>query len=154
MKKIKVVGIGNSIMQDDGIGVHVINKMAEMDFPSNIEFVDAGVNSYDMVDIFCQADSLIIVDAMHTGGEPGTIYRAPLDELGLKSIDSIASLHEMHFIEAINMVRLLGANPEVIVYGIEPQTVSLGLELTPLIADKVPRLMELIQEELIKLNGN
>lgn len=151
MKKVIVVGIGNLLMQDEGIGVHVVNRLAEMDLPDDVDVIDAGVNSYDMLDIFGQAETLIIVDAMQAGGEPGTIYRAPLEELGLKPAENITSLHEMHFIEAVNMAKLLGHHPEIIVFGVEPGTMSVGMELTPEIAEKLPRLLELIKMEIDRL---
>lgn len=151
MKRIKVVGVGNLIMQDDGAGVHVIQRLAEMNFPSNVEFIDAGVNSYDMVDIFCDSDILVVVDAMNAGGDPGTIYRAPLEELGLKAVNSLTSVHELHFADAVRMVNLLGQYPQVIVYGIEPAETGLGMDLTPVVAEKVPRLVELIAQEVNSL---
>ena len=83
MKKIMVVGIGNLLMQDDGVGVHAIRQLEELGLPEEIGLIDGGTHSYDLVDIFCEANKLIIVDAMQAGGEPGTIYRAPLEELGL-----------------------------------------------------------------------
>ncbi|HCF71317.1 MAG TPA: hypothetical protein DER33_07035, partial [Syntrophomonas sp.] len=84
LKSIMVVGIGNYILQDEGVGVHVINRLMEMNLPPQVSLVDGGTHSYDLVDFFCQADTVIVVDALKAGGEPGTLYRAPLEELGLK----------------------------------------------------------------------
>jgi len=151
LKKIMVVGIGNLLMQDEGVGVHAINQLAQMSFPQNVEIIDGGTHSYDLVEFFCQADNLIIIDAMKAGGEPGTIYRAPFDELGLKPDENITSLHEMHFVEAMYLVRLLGYDPEVMVFGVEPQNIGLSLDLTPQVAEKVPRLVELVKEEVERL---
>ncbi|MCX5781057.1 MAG: hydrogenase maturation protease [Firmicutes bacterium] len=151
MKKIMIVGIGNLLMQDDGVGVHVIRALEQLDLPEGIELVDGGTHSYDLVEYFCEPEILIIVDAMHSGGEPGTIYRAPLEELGLKPVETITCLHEMHFIEAMEMVYMLGFNPRTIVFGIEPAVVGLGLELSPQVAEKLPRLVELIQIEIDNL---
>lgn len=147
--KTAIVGIGNYIMQDEGVGVHVLNRLSEMKcLPEDVDLIDAGVNSYDMLDIFGKYDRLIVVDAMQAGGEPGTIYRAPLDELDLRPVDDITSLHEMHFIEAVRMVRLLGYNPQIMVFGIEPHTISPGMELTSAVDAKLPRIIELIIQEL------
>lgn len=151
MKRIIVVGIGNLILKDEGVGIHVIRQLETMGLPPDIELIDGGTNSYDLLDFFCESDISIVVDAMQAGGEPGTIYRAPLDELGLKPNDQIKSLHEMHFIEAVEMVRMLGSNPEFLVFGIEPKSIELGLELTPEVAAKVPRVAELIKEEIERL---
>lgn len=151
MSRLAVVGIGNLLMQDDGIGIHVIQQLEKMKcLPEDVELIDAGVNSYDMVNIFCRYDQLIIVDAMETGGEPGTIYRAPLEDLGLRPDDSIMSLHEMHFIEAVNMIKMMGYSPRIVVLGIEPEVIQVSMDLSGSIRSKVPRLIELVQEEAAK----
>ncbi len=151
MKEIKVIGIGNLIMQDDGLGVHIIRELEAQGVPGNVELIDGGTHSYDLLEFLADADYAIIVDAMHTGGEPGTIYRAPLDELGIKPQENMTSLHELHFVEAVEMARLLGYHPQVLVFGVEPKEVGLGLELTPEVAARVPRVAQLIQEEIKKI---
>ncbi len=152
MSKIAVVGIGNLLMQDEGVGIHVINRLAEMKcLPEDVDLIDAGVNSYDMLDIFSTYDILILIDAMQAGGDPGTIYRAPLEELGLQPDSNITSLHEMHFIEAVSMAKLMGYEPDILVFGIEPELVKLGMELTPGIQSKLPRVIELIQQDIENL---
>ncbi|MDD3365120.1 MAG: hydrogenase maturation protease, partial [Syntrophomonas sp.] len=91
-------------------------------------------------------------DAMQAGGEPGTIYRAPLEELGLKeAANDCISLHQLHFTDAMHMVNLLGHQPQAIVFGVEPAAVDLGLELSPEVSKKMPRLIELIQIEIKNL---
>ena len=148
MNKLVVVGIGNYILQDEGVGVHAVNCLREMELPEGVEVIDGGTHSYDLVDIFCQYDNLIIVDAIQAGGEPGTMYRAAYEELGLKPQDNCTSVHQMHFIEAVKMVNMLGHYPHIIVFGVEPAVVDWGLELTPRVAEKLPRLTELIMEEI------
>lgn len=155
MSRLAVVGIGNLLMQDDGVGVHIIRQLEKMKcLPDEVELIDAGVNSYDMVNIFCEYDQLIIVDAMEAGGEPGTIYRAPLEDLGLQPDDSITSLHEMHFIEAVNMIKMMGYDPKIIVLGIEPEVIQVSMDLSECIRCQVPRLIELIQEEVAGFRGD
>lgn len=151
MKRIMVLGIGNLLMSDDGFGVHVVRKLAEMGLPDTVELVDGGTHSYDLLDYFEQSDICFVVDSMHTGGKPGTVYRAPLDELGLTPNADIQSLHEISFAEAMHMVRLLGHNPEVIVYGIEPEYIDIGLELTPVVAEKVDWVAGKIYKEISDL---
>lgn len=153
MKKIMVVGIGNLLLQDEGIGVHAINALSELQVSPEVELVDGGTHSYDLVDIFCQAEKLIIVDALQAGGEPGTIYRAPLEQLGLKPDNNCISLHQLHFIDAVEMVKLLGHNPQITVFGVEPAVIGWGMELSPTVADKLPRLTELIKEEIEQMTS-
>ena len=144
-----VVGIGNLILQDEGVGVHAVNLLTESkSLPPEVELVDGGTHTYDLLDLFCEADVIIIIDALQGGGEPGTLYRAPLEDLSLRPQDNCTSLHQLHFIEAVHMVQMLGHNPEIIVYGVEPEVIDWGLELTPKVAAQLPRLTQLIAEEV------
>lgn len=154
MSKVMVVGIGNLIMQDDGVGVHAIKALEELGFSDDVELIDGGTHSYDLIEEFCRAENLIIVDAMHAGGEPGTIYRAPFDELGLEPDQNITSLHEMHFVEAMKMTRMLGYNPTTTVFGIEPAIIEISMDLSPEVAKKFPRLVELIHQEILRILEN
>ena len=151
MSKISVVGIGNLLMQDDGVGIHAVNHLSKMDLPEGVNLVDGGTHSYDLVEFFCDSNIIIIIDAMQAGGEPGTIYRAPLEELGLKPDENCISLHQMHFLDAMQMVNLLGYHPCTIVFGVEPAVIDFSLELSPEIAEKLPRLVELVHNEIIEL---
>lgn len=148
MKRIMVMGIGNVLMQDDGVGVHVISKLEELDLPPQVELVDAGTHSYDLLEYFSQVDICIVVDAMHAGGKPGTVYRVPLEELDMKPNPNIHSLHEISFAEAMYMLNLEGYHPQVLVYGVEPHTVDLGLELTPVVAEQLPLIVESIKQDI------
>jgi hydrogenase maturation protease len=151
VKRIMVMGIGNVLMQDDGVGVHVIRQLEELDVPPQVELVDGGTHSYDLLDYFSQADICIVVDAMHAGGKPGTVYRVPLEELDMKPNPNIQSLHELSFAEAMYMLQLEGYNPQVLIYGVEPQSVELSLELTPIVAKQVPFIVERIQKDITNL---
>jgi hydrogenase maturation protease len=139
-------------MQDEGVGVHVINHLAQLKcLPEEVDLIDAGVNSYDMLDIFADYPVLILIDAMQAGGEPGTIYRVPLEELGLQPDLNITSLHELHFIEAVSMAKLMGYQPEILVFGLEPETIKVGMELSPTIQAKLPQVMELVTRDVERI---
>lgn len=152
MKRISVVGVGNPLMRDDGIGIHAVKYLEERGVPKGIELIDGGTHSYDLLDYFAEADVVIVIDAIQAGGEPGTIYRAPLDELDLKpNRDTATSLHDINFVEAVHMLRLMGHDPEFIVFGVQPKEMYLDLELSPEVGAKLPRLAELIQEEIQRI---
>lgn len=154
MKRVMVVGIGNPLLTDEGVGIHVVRRLAEKELPPGVEVVDGGTNTYDLIDAFSGADQVIIVDALKAGDEPGAIYRAPLDDLGLKPDEGMVSLHEINFIEAMYMVRMLGYNPPTIVIGIEPAQIEWGLDLSPALEARMPRLMEVVEQEILAMLGN
>jgi len=151
VKRITVLGIGNLLMQDDGVGVHVIRHLQQRELPPEVKLIDGGTYSYDLMDFIIEADTCIVVDAMRGGGEPGTIYRAPFDELEVKPDTDAVSLHEMSLVEAVYLLRLEGHDPDIIVYGVEPHTVSFGLELTDAVARQVPRVADMIEQDIKSL---
>ncbi len=152
MKKVRVVGIGNLVMQDDGLGPHFIKYLESAgDIPPEVELIDGGTHSYDLVEFFAEADSIIIVDALKFEEEPGTIYRAPLKELRNDLVNEAKSVHELNFIDAVKMVNMLGYDPEVIVFGVEPKTIDVSIELSPEVEAKLPRLAELVKAEIKRM---
>jgi len=152
LKKVRVVGIGNLVMHDDGLGPHLIQLLESMgDVPEGVELIDGGTHSYDLVEFFAEADAVIIIDALKFEEEPGTIYRAPFKELRPDPVNEAKSVHELNFIDAVNMVNMLGYDPEVIVFGMEPKVIDVGIELSPELAAKLPRLAELVKEEIQRL---
>lgn len=152
MRKVRVVGIGNLLMQDDGVGPQMIQMLQGMEgIPPEVELIDGGTHSYDLVEFFAEADSIIIIDALKFGEEPGTLYRAPLKELRLDPVNDARSVHELNFIDAVKMVNMLGYDPEVIVFGVEPRTIDVSMDLSPEVAQKLPRLAELICAEINRM---
>lgn len=147
--KVTVLGVGNLLLQDEGIGVHVVHKLTErkMDYP-NLEIIDAGTSPEIMASLQGDIDKLIIVDAVKGGDKPGTLYRFGLDDVDVDSSSSI-SLHEMGVLQNIKMMALLNRQPgSTIIIGVEPKTIDYGLELSPEISAKVPRVIELVLEEI------
>lgn len=87
MKRILVVGIGNLLLGDEGVGVHVVSRLKESALPPGVEAVDVGTNSYDLIDCLYESERLIVIDAMQGGGEPGdhlpgSLRKAATEERG------------------------------------------------------------------------
>jgi hydrogenase maturation protease len=141
--KTTVVGVGNVLLQDEGIGVHVIRSLREMTLP-NVELVDGGT-SPDVLTCLEATDRLIIVDAAETGGPPGSIYRLRPEDLAGNTSDF--SLHELGVPESLQMMQLMGNYPgEVIIIGIQPKEISWGMELTPELAARLPEIVTVVRE--------
>ena len=148
--RIIVLGIGNPLCRDDGIGIRIVAEMREGGKYPGIEIIDGGAAP----DLFSLLDEdvskLIIVDALRGGGQPGEIYRL---KLGAENIadEAPASLHGMGILDSLKLMRQLGRRlPEVIIIGIEPEDVSHGLRLSPAIEALVPGLIKAVEEELYR----
>ena len=147
-KKTVILGVGNLLLTDEGVGVHVINKMMEMDFPPEVELVEGGVDGLYLMNVVTSTDRLIVIDAVKGGGSPGSIYRFEPKDLE-PNIDTFKmSVHQIGVLEVIRLSCLVGEVPKTTIIGIEPKSVEMGMELTSEIQAKVPRIIELVLDEL------
>lgn len=143
-----MLGIGNPLCRDDGIGIRIIGQMRESGKYPEIAILDGGAAP----DLFSLLDpdsgKLIIVDALRGGGRPGDIYRL---KLGVENIaeEMPSSLHGMGILDSLKLMKQLGRRlPAMIIIGIEPADVSHGLRLSPAIEALVPDLIKAVEEEL------
>ncbi|OCL27745.1 hydrogenase maturation protease [Orenia metallireducens] len=149
MKAIAILGIGNLLLRDDGVGIHVINKLEDLDFPENIEIIDGGTSVFDLVDVFVKKDKVIIVDCLKGGHQPATIYRITPEEMG-GYISESSSLHDVQIMDIVKKVELMGYSPEVVIIGVEPKEVYYDLELSPEIRAEIPTIIDIVKNELKK----
>jgi len=148
IQDILILGIGNILLKDEGVGVHVVNKLKEMSLPDTIEIFDGGTAGLDLVDFIAGRKKLIVIDAVNAGEKPGTIYRLTEENLHIKP-KAIMSFHEIDFIDALHMSIVMDEKPEeIVVIGIEPKDMSDGTELSPEIEERIPRIIELVMKEL------
>ena len=151
-KNILILGVGNILLKDEGVGVHVVKKLKEVPLPVNVEVLDGGTAGFDLVDFIAGRKKIIVIDAVKAGEKIGTIYRLPEENLKIKP-KTIMSFHEVDLLDAIHMSIVMDEKPEeIVVIGIEPKDMSDGTELSPEIEERIPRIIEVVMEEL--KNGN
>jgi len=152
VRHVVVMGIGNALMQDDGVGIHAIQKLQETGhFQDNIrlEIIDCGTVPDIYIFLDSQVDKLIIVDAVQAHGKPGAIYRLTPDVLESEKKD-IVSAHDLNLRESMAMMRLLGIFPEdMIIIGVEPGNIGLGTSLTPQVESKLEELVSILRREIV-----
>jgi hydrogenase maturation protease len=153
LKKTLILGVGNYILSDDGLSVHVLERLqANNLIPDNIQMVDGGTCGLDLLQYLEGVSNLIIIDAVKTrDGIPGSIIRLDGDQvpayLSLK-----ISPHDIGLPDLLATAKLRDLYPEkIVVFGIQPASLELGVELSPEVASKVDELIELIQKEVNEL---
>ena len=149
-RQVLVLGIGNILLRDEGVGVRVIEQMQTMHLPDDVELVDGGTAGADLLDVLAERRKVIVIDAVQADCEPGTVLQFTADDL-VRPEGVGMSLHELGLGEALTMTRHLGCSPkDVVVFGIKPKDIGCGLELSEEIAASVPKVIELVLAEIIK----
>jgi len=142
-----VLGIGNLLMGDEGVGVHVIRHLEKRSFPSNVMLLDGGTGSFTLLDPMRRAERILLVDATVDGNPPGTIRR--LTPRFSSDYPRTITAHDIGLKDLLDAFYLLGETPDVILFAVSIAPLQeLGMELSPEIAECVPRVAELVQREL------
>lgn len=147
MYNIGILGIGNILLKDDGIGVHIINELLKENYPQNVDMVDGGTAILDLLDVFVKNDKIIVVDTLKGGHEPGTIYKITPEQMG-SYLKSNSSLHDVQVLDMLKNANLLGYNPEVIVIGIEPSEIEYDIGLSDVLQNELSNLLEIVRNEI------
>jgi hydrogenase maturation protease len=144
-----VVGIGNVLLRDEGIGCHVAHALESVPLP-DVEIIDGGTCP-DVLQLVADADKLVIVDAVEGGGIPGQIYRFRPEDVELEEKRGL-SLHDMSLMDSLKSTQLWRGMGETVIIGIEPRELSWGLELSPELQEKMPQIIDVVLDELNNTN--
>jgi hydrogenase maturation protease len=146
---VLVLGAGNILLSDEGIGVRVVEALQQRyQVPEGVEILDGGTCGMDLLDVIAGRDYLILVDAVNTGSPPGTVVRLTDDEIPAV-FRTKSSPHQLGLQDVLALLRLLDASPaRVTVIGVQPASLDLGLELTPLIAARLDEMVDMVADEL------
>ncbi|MFH0823306.1 MAG: HyaD/HybD family hydrogenase maturation endopeptidase [Pseudomonadota bacterium] len=148
--RVVVLGVGNVLLKDEGIGVRVIEELARRyTFPDRVKIVDGGTQGLWLMSTLQECDHLVVVDAVLGGGEPGTLYRLTRRDLP-RGLRAKQSAHDSDLVEALNLCELIGQGPgSVVVVGVEPQDIQpFGLELTEVVGSRIEDLLDGVIKEL------
>jgi len=150
-KKIIVCGIGNLLLQDEGVGVHVVRELKKVPLPSSVEVLEAGTSLLDFLSDLKKADQLILIDAMKADGPPGTVYLLDAQQLLQGQANHPLSLHEVGAIEILRIMAVEAEPPPCLVIGIEPASLEWGLEPSPPIKAQMPEILRAVKEQIERL---
>ncbi|MFO7817384.1 MAG: HyaD/HybD family hydrogenase maturation endopeptidase [Desulfovibrionales bacterium] len=147
MKKLLVLGVGNILLMDEGIGVHAVREIWDKEWPENVEFLDGGTFTQDLFYVFEKYEYILVLDVIRAGNEPGTIYRVEEKDL-VENEKQALSLHDIDLLDSLRMASLLGNRPGLTVIGIEPEKIDWGTEMTPTLKDRFPFFVEKSEAEI------
>jgi len=153
---ILVLGVGNILLKDEGVGVHVVWEMLKLALPTNVEVIDGGTAALDVLITRPGLHKLIVIDAVRAGEKPGTIYKIRfktgeknrLAELFTGHEGSKISLHQIGLLEALAAAEKTAGSPdEIVIIAVEPAELDCGLELTEKIKQRIPEIINIVVEE-------
>ncbi len=145
--RIVVVGVGNLLLKDEGIGVHIARALQQMDIPQDTEIIDGGTYP-DLPYYLSNTDKLVIIDAVKGGSQPGTVYRFRPGDVNIES-EEMVSVHELGLEQSLKIMKLMGRKPrEIVIIGIEPGEIDWGTELSAELQQKIPEIVNIVLKEI------
>ncbi|MHB9130505.1 MAG: hydrogenase maturation protease [Armatimonadota bacterium] len=156
MAGVIVLGIGNLLMRDDGVGVHLVNRLAieQARYPG-IEFRDLGTSGLEALHAIAGRRKAIFLDCAVMGDSPGTLRRMLPEDLVSRKVLARLSSHEGDLLHLLDLSRQLGELPEtVVIFGIEPADISPGVGLSLELEGRMEKYIEAVVGELGADNGD
>ena len=153
-KPVLILGIGNLLFKDDGIGLHVVERLKNMSLPPDVEIIEGGITAFDIVYLIENRKKVIVLDSVKADGTPGTIYRFTGNDIEEKRKDYLKSPAEAEFLDYFKTTRLMGTAPDELVFiGVEPDDTGnkngkLEIALSPTLEKKIPDIIEMVMKEI------
>jgi hydrogenase maturation protease len=146
---ILILGVGNILLTDESVGVKVIEDLQRRYvIPPEVEIVDGGTAGMELLEIMANRDLVIITDAVRTGHAPGTRVRLAGEQVPAFFRTRI-SPHQLGISDVIATLMVMNELPkEIVILGVVPESLETGLELTPTVAEALPRMVQDVVEEL------
>ena len=144
--KILILGIGNILMGDEGIGVHVINSLEKTALPADVECLDGGVGSFLLLEPMQSADKVILIDATIDGQKPGSVRR--LQPKFSTDYPITLTAHDIGLKDLLDAFYLMGKVPDVTLFAISiPPLQDMVMELSPELRPVVPQVVRMVLDE-------
>lgn len=143
--KTLILGLGNELLCDEGVGVHVVRALQRAGLPGDVSAVEVGTAVLDALPFIEQADRIVVIDAMKAGEAPGTIYRVPFEDC--ERPRCIASMHGFD-LSRVFFLAGKASGTEAVVIGAEPARIDWGTSLSDEIQAMVPDIVEAVKQEI------
>ena len=153
MTKIGIIGIGNPLRNDDGVGIILLEKLSQRkkDFSKKIEFIDGGTGGMNLLHYLSYFDVVFLLDAVNFNKNPGDIDFFKLDDIINENQNLSLSTHESDFSKIIQLSKKLNELPKnFFIVGIQPKDTSFGDKISEEITKKINSIIDYIFVEIEK----
>ena len=147
-RPILVLGVGNVLLGDEGVGVHAVRRLEQETWPPHVTLLDGGTGGFHLLSLFQDFDRIVLVDATMDGLPPGTVR--VIRPRFASDYPKTLSAHDIGLKDLVESAALLGHAPEVVLIVVSVKTLPEGLhaELSPEVASSLPRVAELVREAI------
>ena len=151
MKKILVLGIGNVLMGDEGVGVHTIKELEKKSFSENVILLDGGTGGFHLMAYFQEYENVIMIDATMDKKPTGTL--SVIEPKFASDFPKSLSAHDIGLKDMIESITLLGTLPKIYLIAVTIDTIkSMYMELSPKVKESIPVVIEKIDELVSIIN--
>ncbi|HNX92932.1 MAG TPA: HyaD/HybD family hydrogenase maturation endopeptidase [Syntrophomonas sp.] len=146
--KIVVLGLGNPLFQDEGLGIHMISQLMQQAINERVELVDGGTDALALLNVVEETDHLLVIDAVDGDHPPGTVRKLSGRDIPLL-VTGRMSVHQIGFQETLALAALRDRFPQhLVLFGVQPQCLDWGTELSPPVMNALPELTAQVNAQL------
>ncbi len=145
-KRIAVIGLGNSLRRDDGIGVIILESLLNNYKRPRIDYLNFGISSFDLIHRLQDYDAALLIDGIASGLAAGELKIFSLEEASFVKEGAAISSHELNLKDIFRLTRDLGLKTKIYVAGIQVQDVSFGESLSAPLKEKLQELTKKIDK--------
>lgn len=145
MSRVRVIGVGNPLMGDDGLGIAVIEQLQLLALPPDIELIDAGCGGLNLLPLFSDCEQVVLIDAAEFGATAGEIKQLPAGQLSMQATTQPHRLgHHFALPEILALVLQQAAPPEIVLFLMQAADCRPRLALSAEVAAALPALLSSI----------
>jgi hydrogenase maturation protease len=147
---ILVLGLGNLLLQDDGVGLRLLELLERnSDCGPRVEFIDGGTQGLALLPYLENRRALLVLDAIGLAAAPGTVHRITREQFERFRARRVSTAHEGNALDLLATARMLGDETgDIVVIGIEPARVSTGIGLSPQVEASLPTALDVARNVL------
>lgn len=148
-ERILVLGVGNLLMGDEGVGIHAARELMERTLPPRVDVIDGGTAGLDLLHLIEGYERVLIIDAVDVGEEPGAILRFSPQDVTSQDGDFPMSLHQTEVLRVLEFADYVGQElPPVVIFGVQPESMEWSLELSPRLQARLDLLVDAVHDEV------